>query len=89
VARRNLVPMLVQNLLQPLLFTFIFGRVMTTSGMMPMAYKSMLLPGVMAISTLAEPAVRVSRIITPALAHACVFCWLTTRAAICPSPLKL
>lgn len=50
VARRNLLPMLAQNLLQPLLFTFVFGRVMTTSGMMPAAYKSMLLPGIMAIS---------------------------------------
>ena len=50
VARRNLVPMLMQNLLQPLLFTFVFGRVMTTSGMMPPEYKSMLLPGIMAIS---------------------------------------
>ena len=50
VARRNLLPMLLQNLLQPLLFTFVFGRVMTASGMMPEAYKSMLLPGVMAIS---------------------------------------
>jgi ABC-2 type transport system permease protein len=50
VARRNLIPMLLQNLLQPLLFTFVFGRVMTASGMMPASYKSMLLPGVMAIS---------------------------------------
>ena len=50
VARRNLIPMLLQNLLQPLLFTFVFGRVMTSSGMMPQAYKSMLLPGIMAIS---------------------------------------
>jgi ABC-2 type transport system permease protein len=50
VARRNLLQMLVQNLLQPLLFTFVFGRVMTTSGLMPAAYKSMLLPGIMAIS---------------------------------------
>ncbi len=50
VVRRNLIPMLLQNLLQPLLFTFVFGRVMTASGMMPAAYKSMLLPGVMAIS---------------------------------------
>ena len=50
VARRNLIPMLLQNLLQPLLFTFVFGRVMTTSGMMPQSYKSMLLPGIMAIS---------------------------------------
>ena len=50
VARRNLVPTLLQNLLQPLLFTFVFGKVMTTSGMLPTGYKSMLLPGVMAIS---------------------------------------
>jgi ABC-2 type transport system permease protein len=50
VARRNLIPMLLQNLLQPLLFTFVFGRVMTTSGMMPQSYKNMLLPGIMAIS---------------------------------------
>ncbi|HWB84859.1 MAG TPA: ABC transporter permease [Bryobacteraceae bacterium] len=50
VARRNLVPMLLQNLLQPLLFVFVFGRVMTTSGLMPVEYKSLLLPGIMAIS---------------------------------------
>ncbi len=50
VARRNLVPTLVQNLLQPLLLTFVFGRVLTASGMMQSAYKSVLLPGIMAIS---------------------------------------
>jgi ABC-2 type transport system permease protein len=50
VARRNLLPMLLQNLLQPLLFTFVFGKVMTTGGMIPAGYKSVLLPGVMAIS---------------------------------------
>jgi ABC-2 type transport system permease protein len=50
VARRNLLPMLLQNLLQPLLFTFVFGRVMTTSGLLPPTYKSLLLPGVMAVS---------------------------------------
>ena len=50
VARRNLMPMLLQNLLQPLLLTFVFGRVMTSSGMMHAEYKSLLLPGVMAIS---------------------------------------
>jgi len=49
VAHRNLVPTLAQNLLQPLLFTFVFGRVLTTSGMMQSGYKSVLLPGVMAI----------------------------------------
>ena len=50
VARRNLVPTLVQNLLQPLLLTFVFGRVLTASGMMQTRYKSVLLPGIMAIS---------------------------------------
>jgi ABC-2 type transport system permease protein len=50
VARRNLIPMLMQNLLQPLLLTFVFGRVLTSSGMMQAAYKSVLLPGIIAIS---------------------------------------
>ena len=44
VARRNFLPLLLQNLVQPMLFVFVFGRVMTTSGMMPEAYKSLLLP---------------------------------------------
>ena len=50
VARRNLFPMLLQNLLQPLLFVFVFGRIMTTSGIMRPDYKTLLLPGIMAIS---------------------------------------
>ncbi len=50
VARRNLLPMLMQNLLQPLLLTFVFGRVLTSSGMMQMGFKSVLLPGIIAIS---------------------------------------
>jgi ABC-2 type transport system permease protein len=50
VARRNLLPMLLQNLLQPLLLVFVFGRVLTSSGMMPNQYKNILLPGIMAIS---------------------------------------
>ena len=41
---------LVQNLLQPLLFTFVFGRVLTSGGMMQAGFKSVLLPGIMAIS---------------------------------------
>jgi ABC-2 type transport system permease protein len=40
----------LQTFLQPLLFVFIFGRVMVRSGYMPAAYKSLLLPGIMAIS---------------------------------------
>jgi len=50
VARRNLFTLLFQTFLQPLLFVFIFGRVMVGSGYMPPQYKSLLLPGIMAIS---------------------------------------
>jgi len=50
VARRNLFTLLFQTFLQPLLFVFIFGRVMVGSGYMPASYKSLLLPGIMAIS---------------------------------------
>ena len=50
VARRNALQLFLQTFLQPLLFVFIFGRVMVRSGYMPAAYKSLLLPGIMAIS---------------------------------------
>jgi len=49
VARRNIVALLFQTFLQPLMFVIIFGRVMVGSGYMPPAYKSLLLPGIMAI----------------------------------------
>src|SRR4029077_16417053 len=52
VARRNFLPLLLQTLLQPMLLVFVLGRVLTTSGMMPVQYKSMLLPGVIALSML-------------------------------------
>jgi ABC-2 type transport system permease protein len=50
VARRNIIPLLLQTFLQPLMFVFIFGRVMVGSGYMPASYKSLLLPGIMALS---------------------------------------
>ena len=50
VARRNLIQLMLQTFLQPMMFVFIFGRVMVSSGYMPTAYKSLLLPGIMAIS---------------------------------------
>ena len=50
VARRNLVFSLLQNLLQPMLLTFVFGRVLTTSGMMTQGYKNVLLPGIIGTS---------------------------------------
>lgn len=50
VARRNAFQLFFQTFLQPLLFVFIFGRVMVSSGYLPAAYKSLLLPGIIAIS---------------------------------------
>ena len=50
VARRNLIQILFQTFLQPLLFVFIFGKVMVGSGYMRPEYKSQLLPGIIAIS---------------------------------------
>ena len=50
VARRNAIQLLLQTFLQPLLFVFIFGRVMVGSGFLPATYKSLLLPGIIAIS---------------------------------------
>jgi ABC-2 type transport system permease protein len=50
VARRNLIVLAMQTFLQPLMFVIIFGRVMVRSGYMPESYKSLLLPGIMAIS---------------------------------------
>jgi ABC-2 type transport system permease protein len=50
VARRNGIQLFFQTFLQPLLFVFIFGRVMVGSGYMPEKYKSLLLPGIIAIS---------------------------------------
>src|SRR5262245_52211286 len=50
VARRNAVTLAFQTLLQPMMFVFVFGRVMTTSGLMSQQYKSLLLPGIIALS---------------------------------------
>jgi ABC-2 type transport system permease protein len=50
VARRSLVMALIQNLLQPLLFTFVFGRVLTSGGLMSGQFKGILLPGIIGIS---------------------------------------
>jgi ABC-2 type transport system permease protein len=52
VARRNFVTLLLQTLLQPMLLVFVFGRVMTSSGLIRPEYKSMLLPGIIALAML-------------------------------------
>src|SRR5258707_15261252 len=49
-ARRTFVPLLLLPFLQRRMFVFMSGRVMVSSGYMPPAYKSLLLPGIMAIS---------------------------------------
>src|SRR6185295_11091039 len=48
VARRNVVQLALQTLLQPLMFLFVFGRVLSTSGLVSTDYKSLILPGIMA-----------------------------------------
>ncbi len=50
VARRNAIQITFQTFLQPLLFVFVFGRVMVGSGFMPSYYKGLLLPGIIAIT---------------------------------------
>ena len=50
VARRNAIQLILQTFLQPLLFVFVFGKVMVSSGFLPEAYKSLLLPGIISIS---------------------------------------
>ncbi|HMA18421.1 MAG TPA: ABC transporter permease [Thermoanaerobaculia bacterium] len=50
VARRNFVALLLQTLFQPMLLVFVFGRIMTTSGLITPQYKSMLLPGIIALA---------------------------------------
>lgn len=50
VARRNFIRVIVLNLLQPILFVFVFGQIMTRSGMVVESYKNILLPGIIAIS---------------------------------------
>jgi ABC-2 type transport system permease protein len=52
VARRNFFPLLLQTLFQPMLLVFVFGRVMTASGLITPQYKSMLLPGIIALAML-------------------------------------
>ena len=50
VARRNALTLAFQVLLQPMMVVFVFGRVMTVSGLMSMEYKALLLPGIIALS---------------------------------------
>src|SRR5207237_2324421 len=50
VARRDLKYSLLRVVLQPLLFTFIFGFVMPRLGLIQRGYTGMLLPGILGLS---------------------------------------
>lgn len=50
VARRNFLTLAFQVLLQPMMVVFVFGRVLTVSGLMSEQYKALLLPGIIALS---------------------------------------
>jgi ABC-2 type transport system permease protein len=50
VARRNLVALLMQTMLQPMLVVIVFGKILTAGGMMATSYKGMLAPGIMGMS---------------------------------------
>src|SRR5436190_2802104 len=50
VARRDLKYSLLRVVLQPLLFTFIFGFVMPRLGIIQRGYTAMLLPGILGLS---------------------------------------
>jgi len=49
VARRKLAFMPVQNLFQPLVLAFVFGRIPTAGGMEANEYKNVLLPGTVCV----------------------------------------
>src|SRR5438094_9890805 len=50
VARRELISFLLRVVLNPLLFTFIFGYVMPRMGIIQRGYTEMLLPGILGLS---------------------------------------
>src|SRR5436309_6675458 len=50
VARREVVSFLLRVVLNPLLFTFIFGFVMPRMGIIQRGYTDMLLPGILGLS---------------------------------------
>ena len=60
VARRNIITLVLQTMLQPLLFVFIFGQVMIRSGMLTATYKAILLSGIMATTMLMSGIMAVS-----------------------------
>src|SRR5262249_21638576 len=52
VARRKLHLIVLQTMAQPLLFVFVFGQVLVRGGMVNQSFRTILVPGLMAMSML-------------------------------------
>ena len=50
VAKRDVVGIMIRTMLQPLLFTFVFGFLLTRIGMIPREYTTMIIPGIAGLS---------------------------------------
>lgn len=50
VAKRDVVGIVIRTMLQPLLFTFVFGFLLIRIGMIPKAYSTMIIPGIAGLS---------------------------------------
>jgi|GEM_PF-4004114 len=51
VTRRQTITFLLQTLVQPLFFLFVFGKVFTNIGVASGAFPALLLPGIVALTT--------------------------------------
>jgi ABC-2 type transport system permease protein len=65
VMRREIVVFLLQTLIQPLFFLFVFGKVLSTIGAASASFSTVLLPGVVALTVfltaLQGPAIDLAR----------------------------
>jgi len=50
VAKRDVVGIMIRTMLNPLLFTFVFGHVLTRTGVISRGYTTMLIPGIAGLS---------------------------------------
>jgi ABC-2 type transport system permease protein len=50
VAKRDVVGIMIRTMLQPLLFTFVFGKLLIAMGMFPKAYATVIIPGIAGLS---------------------------------------
>lgn len=50
VAKRDVVGIMIRTMLQPILFTFVFGKLLISIGMFPKAYATMIIPGIAGLS---------------------------------------